>query len=113
MNILEPYLDRYDKVVLLEVAEIFSLISQIKLLDMIDQKIMILSSDFFQSQFQNISFIQVSEGEFQELLELYFTYEFSDKFFFISENNINYANLHHMVDMGILSPEEFFAALLS
>ena len=76
-------------------------------------KVMILISRFNLPQTEHVIFQRISEKKFQELLKLYFTYEFSDKFVFISGNNANYACLYHMVNMGILSPKEFVAALLS
>lgn len=112
-NILERYLNDYDKVLLFETEELISRLNQQKLSDIFEQKIMILSVGFCESQFPNIAFRQISQNEFQELAALYFTYEFSDKFRFISDNDTNYASLHHMVNMGILSSEEFFEALLS
>ncbi|MCI8536568.1 MAG: hypothetical protein HFG68_13590 [Hungatella sp.] len=91
---LEERLRNYDKVLLVKGSEFFEGFDQLK-------------------TFEHITFQKISEDEFQELLELYLTYEFSDKFFFIFDGDINYANLYHMVDVGILNLEDFFAALLS
>ncbi len=91
---LEERIRNYDKVLLVKGSEFFEGFDRLK-------------------EFEHITFQKISEDEFQELLELYLTYEFSDKFLLIFDGDINYANLYHMVDVGILSPEDFFAALLS
>lgn len=112
-KILERYLNDYDRVLLFETEELISRLNQLEISEMSEQKIMILSANICKPQSQNITFRHISENEFQELSNLYFTYEFSDKFRLVSDNDTNYASLHHMVDIGILSQEEFFAALLS
>lgn len=91
---LEEILSNYDKLLLVRVSEFPEFFNKLK-------------------EFETLTFQQISESEFQALLELYSTYEFSDKFLPVFNNDINYANLHNMVDMGILSLEELFAALLS
>lgn len=109
---LEEKLRFYNKVLLVDNAELLEGSNWLHLFDFSFYKIIVLASKFNLPYAGHTAFRQIPEYEFQKLLELYFTYEFSNKFFYISGNDINYASLHHMVDAGLLSAEEFWAALL-
>ncbi len=113
LRALERDLNCYDRVLLSETPALISVIGQLKLSEVSDEKLLVLSPNICQGQSQNITFRQISREETCQLTKLYFTYEFSDQFHFISRNDGNYASLYYMADAGILSPEEFVAALLS
>lgn len=110
---LEADLNYYDKVLFFETLESVPLLNHLKQFDMLNQKILVLSTYPFLPESQTITFRQISKEEAREITELYFTYEFSDKFLLVSSENIDYGDLYHMIDMGILTLEEFGTALLN
>lgn len=61
---------------------------------------------------EDISYIVLSHEDAKELYQLYLTYDFSDKFFFLS-GNLQYGTIFNYVDTGILSEEEAVTAILS
>lgn len=112
IKLLEYEIDRYDKIFLFESKRLLLGFSQLNLSDSFQKKLLILGPVQEKSRCANITYRKITEEELQNYLKLFFTYEFSDKFFFISEINNNYASLYHFVDAGILSMEEMFRALL-
>lgn len=112
LKILEDSLNCYDKILFLETEEFIPIICQLRQSDLSNRNIMVLSPNLCVSQIQNVTFCQISEEETRQLIGIYFTYEFSDKFLLVSRNHTNYASLYRMVDMEILSMEEFLTALL-
>lgn len=110
---LETTLSYYDKVLFFEALELIQIFDQLKLFEIPKQKILILSTYPSLPESQTITFRQISKEEAREITELYFTYEFSDKFLLVSSENIDYGDLYHMIDMGILTLEEFGTALLN
>lgn len=113
---LERYLREYDKVLLIE--EPGSILPKDILKDkpkrshVSGQRILILSSVSWKDQTEDMTFCQISKEEARHFREIYYTYEFSDRFFLLPKGHMNYASLHRLVDTGILSLEEFFDALL-
>ncbi|WP_022755892.1 hypothetical protein [Butyrivibrio fibrisolvens] len=71
--------------------------------------IKVLSTDGSCSYHDNAE--QISCGEEQELLDLYYLYEFSDKFL-VFENSSNYGSVFHYVDEGMISFEEAINSLI-
>lgn len=61
----------------------------------------------------NITFRTVSQETLQQLLDLYYTYEFSDRFMVISPQNAPYASPENYIVTGLLSREEVLKAALS
>ncbi len=63
--------------------------------------------------FQSVekSFDYVSQSEMGDILDLYRTYDFSDRVFVVSDSN-QYGSLYNYVKMGILTKEEMIKALL-
>ena len=59
----------------------------------------------------NIVFQQITEKEADLLESLYFTYEFSDKFIFVTREKRSYPSLYHFVESGVLSKEDIFQVL--
>lgn len=112
-KLLEYDLKNYDKVLFFEEAELISVFDRLKLFDISNRKILVLSTYLCLPESRAITFRQISREEARQIAELYFTYEFSDKFLLISSENTNYGNLYHMADIGILTLEEFAAALLN
>ena len=56
-------------------------------------------------------FQQITEKEADLLESLYFTYEFSDKFIFVTREKRSYPSLYHFVESGVLSKEDIFQIL--
>lgn len=112
LKLLEANLNDYDKILFFETPELIPVFNQLKQFDMSNQKILVLSTYPCMLRFQTIMFKQISKKEAQWVTEFYFTYEFSNKFLFIPGNDTIYANLHHMVKMGILTSEECCSALI-
>lgn len=61
---------------------------------------------------KEIPSVQLSHEEACELSQLYLTYEFSDRFALISEQE-QYGTIFNYVDTGILTEEEAVKAILS
>lgn len=61
----------------------------------------------------NITLRTVSQETLQQLLALYYTYEFSDRFMVISPQNAPYASPENYIVTGLLSREEVLKAALS
>lgn len=60
---------------------------------------------------EQISHVCISPEEEKILLEIYRTYEFSDRFHVVGSNAM-YGSLFHYMDIGVLSAEEVIKALL-
>lgn len=61
---------------------------------------------------EDASCVVLSHEDARELYQLYLTYEFSDKFSFLS-GNMKYGTIFNYVESGILSEEEAVKAILS
>lgn len=112
IQFLEEAILKYDKILLFDRDELILNILNVKTLTVIYKRILILSIKQMAAEFENITFREITEDEKEQILKLYFTYEFSDKFLFISRKNSNYGGVFHFVDTGILNMEEAFEALI-
>lgn len=110
IQLLERAVGQFDRIFVFENEELIpEVFSENKT---IAHKLLILSEKQMVPDTDNIIFQQITEEEKEQIINLYFTYEFSDKFTFVSRNNINYGGLFHFIDTGILSKEEAFEALI-
>lgn len=57
-------------------------------------------------------FMWNEQENFEELKQLYFTYQFSDKFVFVSRENACFPTIFSFVETGLLTMEEALGALL-
>lgn len=112
ISILKNDLDYYDKILFFKTRELFFEFCQSKVVSTTNLKVLVLSLEQTLPRVGNITFRQISEEEVRQLKELYYMYQFSDKFLFISNESTNYASLFHFVNTGVLSKEEVFEALL-
>lgn len=113
VRLLENAVERYDRIVLFDRNEFIFKLFNMKVITASNKKILILSSKYMVSDIENITFQQITEEQIGNLIDFYFTYEFSDKFIFVSRDNTNYGGLLQFVDTGILSVKELFEALIS
>ena len=136
LKLLENSLDCYEKVIFFEIEELILVLAQLKRLCVANRKILVLSAGPCLPGFRRfsraacrrmpvrkvcvkgslkrygIAFRQIPKETARQMKELYFTYEFSDKFLWVSSDSTSYGNLYHMVEGGLLTLEEFAAALL-
>lgn len=113
LNLLADDLDNYDKIIFFETSELVPIFHQLRLFDIPNQNILVLSTYSPLPDSQTMTFRQISKREARQITELYFTYEFSDRFLLVSSKSTDYGDLYHMIDAGILTLEEFAAALLN
>lgn len=109
---LEYDINHYDKVILFTDRELLLKFYKLKFDCLHQQKLLILSSEQIIPEAKNFTFRMIKEEEIRNLRNLYFTYEFSDNFIFISVENENFATLYNFVNVGIISVEEMFEILL-
>lgn len=111
LNKLERILDEYDKVIFFDCdIEIKGAFEKSEILNNINKKVCIISENM-NLYSENFEQLKISEEEKNFLLDLYYTYEFSDKFLIIS-NDEKFGNLFNYVENEMLTLEEFFLALL-
>lgn len=55
---------------------------------------------------------EIKKYDIEQLKKLYRTYQFSDKFLWVSKKNINYASIFNLVTSGVLTEAEAVQALL-
>lgn len=112
ISILENDLNNYDRIIFFDTPDLISGFLQSKAASITDLNILVLSLGQTFPQLGNIAFREISEEEAGQIKELYYMYQFSDRFLFISKESANYAGLFHFVDTGILDTEEVFEVLL-
>lgn len=113
---LEYIIEQFDKVLFFSgsTETIFNLTKtfcQSSVVKFTDKKVLVLFTKQIPCDNDNIVFAQISKEEAKQLANLYFMYEFSNKFILVSERK-SYATLFSFVDTGIISIEEAFQALL-
>lgn len=105
-------LERYDKILFFESAELLQEFCQDGIMKSPGKTILILCREACSLREQNIIFRRISDFEAQQLTALYYTYDFSDKFLLVAEESTVYASLYNFVKTGILNIEEMVKALL-
>lgn len=108
---LQIALDQYDQIVFFEEEAFLAECCSPDVFRAVRKRILILSKSVFREEAEYITFRQITEEEARQLTELYFLYDFSDKFLYISRKNTNYASLRHFVETGLLSMKEAMEAL--
>lgn len=109
---LQRALDQYDRVVFFEEEALLAECCGLGIFRDIRKRILILSRSAFRAEIPFITFRQITEKEARQLTKLYFLYDFSDTFRYISERDTNYAGWRHFVETGLLSMREAMEALL-
>lgn len=111
---LEQDISRYDKIVLLESRELVHECDWELTAYSSNKKILVLSAKQLSIKAaDNLILRQITKEEADFLSGMYLTYEFSDKFIFLSREDTNYPGLQNFVDTGLLSREEMLELLLS
>ncbi len=54
----------------------------------------------------------ITEENIEEIRRIYYMYEFTDNFFIISKNDVNYGSLYNFVKAGILDMDEYLKAIV-
>lgn len=126
---LEKDIQQYDRILLFETPEYLKEFYHSKTAQAVRGKLLILCQKLIFTEFKkyqissynasaikevfmgNIVFRQITEKEAGLLESLYFTYEFSDKFIFVTRERRSYPSLYHFVESGVLSREDIFQVL--
>lgn len=109
---LQRALDQYDQVLFFEEEALLAEFCSSGVFPAFQKRILLLSRSAFRADTEHLTFYQITEAEARQLADLYFLYDFSDKFLYISRENTNYAGLYHFVEAGLLSMKEAIEALL-
>ena len=110
---LQDMLKTYDKIFLVKCADeeyIFSKLRDSKVIKSEKQKILILSTSN-PKEFPGVYYRKISDDDSEFYYRLYHMYEFSDRFQVLS-NEVCFGNLFNFVNLGLLSFDEMFRALL-
>ena len=86
---IQQLLDKYEKIVVADAS---------------------LAKKLMPLQTEKVKVVSTQEGQAAEILDLYRTYEFSDRVIFIS-NDSNYGTLYNYVRAGIITEREFIEAI--
>lgn len=109
-NLLQGYLETYEKIVIVIDYEMLSDIMMCEREGLEGRNVLLLS-DVMISEYQE-KYHYISSEKLRVILDLYYTYEFSDKIHLISDQENKYANIFNFVKTGVLTKEEAFEALL-
>ena len=104
---IEDLLRDYDKVFLMTESRYIKMLEE----DAGDAGKVIVLLPISPTKDMPFDFITIDEIQCEELLKLYHTYEFSDRFQVIMENSC-YGGLYNYVKTGILTPKEAEEAAL-
>lgn len=110
---LQDMLKTYDKIFLVKCADeeyIYSKLRDSKVIKSEKQKILILSTSN-PKEFPGVYYRKISDDDSEFYYRLYHMYEFSDRFQVLS-NEVCFGNLFNFVNLGLLSFDEMFRALL-
>ena len=110
---LQDMLKTYDKIFLVKCADeeyIFSKLRDSKVIKSEKEKIWILSTSN-PKEFPGVYYRKISDDDSEFYYRLYHMYEFSDRFQVLS-NEVCFGNLFNFVNLGLLSFDEMFRALL-
>ncbi len=113
---LEKLIEKYDIILFLPYFDSVynrSLTLALKTVNMKDKKNMFIIANYDKVQ-NSIFFVKnVSNEESQNLCNLYFSYEFTDNFSMITDDNTSFPNIFNYVETGLLTLQEAWQALLS
>lgn len=107
---IESFLTQYEKVILL-IEPYFSW--DIGTDFCTEKSVLILSEKPLRQNVGNVSFLQVSKDELEEMINLYHTYEFSDCFKVIFDSHESFGGVLNLRRTGILKDEEVFNIMVS
>ena len=111
-EILKSDFEKYDLICLIEDENFLAGLIEQKVLNkkVLNKKVLLYVEEKVDIN-SSVDYRRLSEDEKQQLLDLYFTYEFSDKFCVI-KNNPFCGNLQNYVELGVMSKEEAYQALI-
>ena len=106
---LEGYIRQYDMVILwklpltsLDVGEKF----------VVEKKVLFLSEETRKFDIPNVTFLELSKEEALEMINLYHTYEFSNRFKVISDSNNSFGGVFNLRHAGFLNDEEVMSIII-
>lgn len=111
---LERYLNKQDLVILIDIDKANRIVDRLcdsEAVQKTQKRLAIFSTVNYPKRRGNHVYVTVSEKEMKDLLEIYRTYEFSDKLTLLADSK-NYGTMWNYVDSGILTPNDVFEALL-
>ena len=113
---LQSIIEIYDKVILIlfeenEAMDIMAKFEHSNAMKQTEKNILILSTAEWNGT-SNFTYKRIARRESSELRNLYYMYEFSDKFQVLSNPN-NFGTLFNFCDTGLLSLEEALEAILA
>lgn len=85
---------------------------ELNLGNMNNKKNLIILSDIYSSEYNQFFVIRLSQKDTEELIQLYYTYEFADNFFMVTADDSFIASIFNFVSTGILTYEEAWQALV-
>lgn len=109
---LQHMLDSYDRILLVQEKEEFlKCLENARIVDA--GNLLLLVPYIFKRDFEKFGFNQqfLTLEEMEEISQLYYMYDFSNRFSVISDNSI-YGNIFDLVKNGLLSYEETLEAIL-
>ena len=116
MKMLEHYLKKYDLTILIDAEDsnkLADLICNSKAMAGTSKRVVIISKAGYPTKPGNHIYVTVSEKEMKSYLEIYRSYESSDKLVLLSDRNANYGSMFNYVNAGILTTEEMVEAVLA
>ncbi|MCI8949844.1 MAG: hypothetical protein HFG49_07335 [Lachnospiraceae bacterium] len=113
---LQSMIDVYDKIVLIQLEEkeaitIMNKFEKPDIVNNIDQKILVLSTVEWDKH-SSFTYKKIEDEESLALVNLYHTYEFSDKFLVLSNSN-TFGTLFNFCDTGLLDLDEVLKSILA
>lgn len=114
MKRLEQLTFRFDKILFFPyILDNGFLKCELSLGNMKNKKIFIILSDLYNSEYNQLFVLKLSQKDTEDLIQLYYTYEFADNFLMVTDDDSFVASIFNFVETGILTYEEAWQALLS
>lgn len=111
LSSLSDDLMRYDRVFLFDGGESLVQLYLCTRRGKENKKCLVLSTEFDLPTCGSFDFRKISKEEGKLLTDLYFTYEFSDRFCLISRKQTCYPDFWNLLDSEMIGAEEAFEAL--
>ena len=110
---IEKNIEKYDSILIFDshnksIENLLMQFTKSKALHNIEKKVIIYG---YLEDVQNDQYRVITKSEYEDSVNLYHMYEFSDKFKVISDS-IQYGSMLNYLSTGVISQEEYFEALL-
>ncbi len=110
---IEKNIEQYDRILIFDsnnknLEELLNQFLKSKVLHNADKKVIIYG---YSENIQNEQYRVIARSEYEDIISLYYLYEFSDKIMVISDS-AQYASMRNYLSNNIISQEEYFEALL-